>query len=126
VPHGSLGRIVRRLDSWHRRECPQARFDAQEVTTGADGLDAAASRSGFQEAMDFLTQPGQNLPLKPFSVLNPVVRPRPLFGEDIGVHQQVLADRRPPVATVDHRLEIGTQMCPADLTLITSRWVWTE
>ena len=70
-----------------------------------------------EKAADLLPDPPEVGLAEPAAGERPVPHPLPLPEQDVGEHQQILADRRPGVPPVDHGLEVPAKVSPADLPL---------
>lgn len=114
---GPLGSVVRRLNTLDPDECPQRRFQTQQVPAHRCRLDAAA----LEASLEHLSKPGPltaDIPLQTRTPKRPIADPVPPAKEIFEKQQKFSADVTAFIIAVDHRLEIPFQMSPAQLPLI--------
>src|SRR3954454_7172434 len=105
--------VVRWLDPLDAHERPQTFLHLEDLEARRRRLDAAATLAPSQCRLDLAPQPRRDR-LEPLPIDGPIAEAVPPAEHPPGQPQQGAPGRLPVTPTVDHRLEIPSQVRPAD------------
>jgi len=114
MPQRPLHCVVRRLNPFDACECPQTLLDLEDLEAGRRSSRARTPRPILQGLLDLPTQTAHPL-LEPNPSQGPISYSVPVAEQPVRQREQTPPGRRTVATPVDHRLEIATQMRPADL-----------